>query len=89
MTSTSAKPERTCIACRKRKGRTEMMRLALISNGPELSVCHDEKKIMAGRGAWVCNQECLLLAVKRKALGRAFKIADRKAELDLAAFSDN
>src|SRR6478736_9665971 len=64
-------PQRTCIGCRKTAPRSELLRLVAESSG-STAVLVDERRRMAGRGAWLHPSEtCLALAVKRRAFGRA------------------
>ncbi len=66
----SNQPERTCIGCGKKRPKQELLRLCLSSEGePRL----DRAQRAAGRGAYLCGRGCLQAAVKRKALGRAFR----------------
>lgn len=64
------RPVRTCIVCRKRYFKDQLMRLALKYN----KIVVDEDKSMPGRGAYVCGR-CLELAKRnyRGCLNRAFK----------------
>ncbi|GAB12351.1 hypothetical protein ARGLB_013_00040 [Arthrobacter globiformis NBRC 12137] len=64
-------PLRTCIGCRKKGPRSELLRLVSDTGGSS-AVVVDERRRMAGRGAWLHPSEaCLALAVKRRAFGRA------------------
>ncbi|HET7781300.1 YlxR family protein [Pseudarthrobacter sp. CC4] len=64
-------PERTCIGCRKKGLRSELLRLVAEGSG-STAVLVDERRRMAGRGAWLHPSEsCLALAIKRRAFGRA------------------
>ena len=66
-------PQRTCIGCRKKGPRSELLRLVAEGSG-STAVLVDERRRMAGRGAWLHPSEsCLALAVKRRAFGRALK----------------
>ena len=65
-------PERMCIACRKMKPKSELIRI--VKNGDEaaLDVCNK----LGGRGAYICkNEECIGNAKKRRALSKHFKMA--------------
>jgi predicted RNA-binding protein YlxR (DUF448 family) len=69
--STGSQPERTCIGCRKKGPRSQLLRLVSDTGGSS-AVVVDELRRMAGRGAWLHPSEaCLALAVKRRAFGRA------------------
>ena len=64
-------PQRTCIGCRKNGTRSELLRLVAGAGG-STAVVVDERRRMAGRGAWLHpSEKCLALAVKRRAFGRA------------------
>jgi len=64
-------PTRTCVGCRGKGGRSELLRMALI--GDEL--VPDLSARLPGRGAWVHHdQECLALAVRRRAIPRALRV---------------
>lgn len=68
---TGDQPQRTCIGCRKKGARSELLRLVAEGSG-STAVLVDERRRMAGRGAWLHPSEaCLALAVKRRAFGRA------------------
>ncbi|MET3173509.1 UNVERIFIED_ORG: putative RNA-binding protein YlxR (DUF448 family) [Arthrobacter sp. UYCu721] len=68
---TEDRPQRTCIGCRKKALRSELLRLVAEGSG-STAVLVDERRRMAGRGAWLHPSEaCLALAVKRRAFGRA------------------
>ncbi|MFK0008765.1 YlxR family protein [Paenarthrobacter sp. NPDC090520] len=67
----AAGPVRTCIGCRKHGSRSELFRLVAQGSGSPVVVV-DERRRMAGRGAWLHpNEKCLALAIKRRAFGRA------------------
>jgi hypothetical protein len=71
MLSTGNQPERTCIGCRKKGSRSQLLRLVAEGSG-STAVLVDERRRMAGRGAWLHPSEsCLALAIKRRAFGRA------------------
>lgn len=82
-------PVRTCIACRNPDSRANLVRLtsSVAADGvPEAVV--DWRSRLPGRGAWLHpTQDCLILAMKRKAITRALPgsrgIAELEAELAL------
>ena len=76
-------PVRTCLGCRAKKGRSELQRLALVVSPASFKVVVDCQKKMPGRGVWFCSTECLDKMLKKRFLGRAFKVT---AELDLGEF---
>ena len=64
-------PLRTCVACRKKQEKKNMLRLVKRENG---EIVVDEKGNLDGRGAYICKDaECHALLVKKKGLERAFK----------------
>ena len=75
-------PERTCIGCRKKGSRSELLRLVADGSGSS-AVVVDERRRMAGRGAWLHpSEKCLALAVKRRAFGRALNGATGTADVE-------
>ncbi len=63
-------PVRTCIACRRKAGRDELLRVVLQDG----RIIPDERAVLPGRGAWVHPiAQCLELAVSRGAFARALK----------------
>ncbi|MBO3723900.1 YlxR family protein [Actinomyces bowdenii] len=72
-------PERTCVGCRGKAPRSQLLRLVL-APGPVLEV--DARATRPGRGAWIHpDPGCLSLAERRRALGRALRTS---APLDAA-----
>jgi predicted RNA-binding protein YlxR (DUF448 family) len=75
-------PQRTCIGCRKKGSRSELLRLVAEGSG-SAAVLVDERRRMPGRGAWLHPSEsCLALAVKRRAFGRALNGATGTAAVE-------
>ena len=63
-------PTRTCIGCRLRAPKPELVRLVWGEHGLQV----DWKQRSAGRGAYLHQHpECLAQAVRRRALGRALR----------------
>ena len=63
-------PQRMCVACRQMKDKSSLIRFVKTADG---SVVLDKTNKLAGRGAYVCNDNtCILKAIKTKALNRAF-----------------
>lgn len=76
--------ERTCIGCRVRKPKGELVRYILDPSG---QVVEDTDKTLPGRGAYLCGStECLQKALKKGAFSRAFK---ESAKWSGIAVSDN
>ena len=68
--SASHVPERTCVGCRGKGSRAQLLRLVLDDGG--LAV--DPRAVRPGRGAWIHpDPACLELAERRSALGRALR----------------
>ncbi len=65
------KNERRCIACRQNKQQNELIRIAKVNGAFVIDKLHK----LGGRGAYICkNNDCITLAIKKKALNRAFKM---------------
>ena len=65
------RPVRTCICCRRKAEKNELLRVVKTPDG-KIELDLSGKK--DGRGAYVCaNAECLKKLKKSKALSRAFK----------------
>jgi predicted RNA-binding protein YlxR (DUF448 family) len=64
--------ERTCVGCRQRSQRADLLRIVSKSN----VLAFDQQKNMPGRGAWIHpSSDCLALAIQRNAFGRALKLS--------------
>lgn len=75
-------PERTCVGCRQRAGRGEVVRLAVADDG---RVALDPRARASGRGAWVHpRRACVAQMVKRHAAERSLKVEAQPA-LDAGA----
>jgi predicted RNA-binding protein YlxR (DUF448 family) len=70
-TRVRACPERTCVGCRKRAAKDELLRVTVVEG-----VCvPDPRGSLPGRGAYVhSDPACLDLAVRRRAFPRAFRV---------------
>ncbi|AWL40894.1 MULTISPECIES: YlxR family protein [Streptomyces] len=78
-THARACPERTCVGCRERAAKSELLRTVV----DEGDVVPDPRGTLPGRGAYVHPAPvCLDLAVRRRAFPRAFKA---KGPFDTAA----
>jgi predicted RNA-binding protein YlxR (DUF448 family) len=65
---------RTCVACRLRASRGELLRVVL--HGGRLTP--DDSAVLPGRGAWVHpTVRCLELAVSRGVFSRALKVSGK------------
>jgi len=66
-------PQRSCIACRRVRGKPELLRIVRTPLG---DVQVDPTGKLAGRGAYLCrNEDCVARAVKQKKLGRALGVS--------------
>jgi predicted RNA-binding protein YlxR (DUF448 family) len=76
-----SRPIRTCLGCRARKDQAQMRRLALARGLEGPLVVWDKKRVLEGRGAWLCatGVDCLEKALRKKVLARAFRL---KGEAD-------
>ncbi|WP_402467813.1 YlxR family protein [Isoptericola aurantiacus] len=77
---------RTCVGCRGRDLRSDLLRLVLAPSGDRAGdqprVVADVRGCLPGRGAWLHRDlACLDLAVRRRAVPRALRAA---GPLDLA-----
>jgi len=75
-------PERTCVACRQKKAKGELLRIV---RTPQGGLEIDPRGNMAGRGAYLCRlKECWEEGLKKKRLDRALKYpiaSERRVEL--------
>ena len=65
-----ARPERTCVGCRDRAAKDDLLRIVVVED-----VCvPDTRGTLPGRGAYVHPATvCLDLAIRRRAFSRAFR----------------
>jgi predicted RNA-binding protein YlxR (DUF448 family) len=77
-------PVRTCVGCRIRAPKAELLRIV---RRPDGSVSPDPTGAAPGRGAYVHRDaNCVRLATARGALGRALRVA--LSSRDLATLTD-
>ncbi|MFF9146469.1 YlxR family protein [Streptomyces sp. NPDC055051] len=70
-THARACPERTCVGCRERAAKSDLLRIVVIKD----ECVPDRRGTLPGRGAYVHPAlHCLDLAVRRRAFPRAFKV---------------
>jgi predicted RNA-binding protein YlxR (DUF448 family) len=72
-------PIRSCIACRKRENKTDLLRV--VKEGTQVVADPEGRKV--GRGGWL-HRECLELAITRNSFERALKSDEN---LDLSELS--
>jgi hypothetical protein len=64
-------PTRTCVGCKSRKAKVELIRITSSHDGALLL---DAAQKLPGRGAYLCaDVACLTLASKKRAFDRAFR----------------
>ena len=64
-------PQRSCIGCGRRAPKASLRRIVLAGD----RVVADSAGTGTGRGAYLCGPGCVAPALRRRALGRAFKRA--------------
>ncbi len=69
-TSSTAKRQRTCVACGAKLPKSSLVRVV---RSPEGAIALDTTGRAPGRGAYVCSAECLLKACEARMLSRALK----------------
>ncbi|MFV0459358.1 MAG: YlxR family protein [Actinomycetales bacterium] len=69
-------PQRTCVGCRERGDRSRLLRVVAGDASPTgVQILPDPSARAAGRGAWLHPEsECLRLATRRRAFGRALRV---------------
>jgi predicted RNA-binding protein YlxR (DUF448 family) len=71
---------RTCLGCRQRAARHELLRVVATDQGSGLAVVPDPGRRLPGRGASLHpTPECLALAIRRRAFSRALRVEGRLA----------
>lgn len=65
-------PQRTCIGCKEKKDKKELIRIVKDKDG---NITLDRTGRANGRGAYICdNIQCLEKAIKTKVLARTFEM---------------
>lgn len=83
MSSAQQGPVRTCVGCRERAPKQELLRV-VAGDG---TLVPDPARRAPGRGAHLHpTTECLALALRRRAFGRALRVSDGLASEALAAY---
>ena len=79
-------PMRSCVGCRQRAAKSDLLRLVVVAVDGEFSVVPDLRGQRQGRGASLHpDLRCLDLAERRRAFPRAFR---RAGPLDATAVRD-
>ncbi|WP_078591716.1 YlxR family protein [Streptomyces megasporus] len=69
-TRARARPERTCVGCRERSDKGDLLRVVLVED----RCVPDRRGTLPGRGAYLHpTPTCVDLAVRRRAFQRAFR----------------
>ena len=69
-------PMRTCVGCRRRRPRPELVRLVAGASG---AVILDIPARAPGRGAYLCRDsgmDCLRVALRRRSLSRSLRVGE-------------
>ena len=81
--TTRAEPVRTCVGCRVRAAKSELLRVVAV----EGSLVPDPRGRLPGRGAHLHpDGECLAMAERRRAFGRALRLERAPDVAALAAY---
>ncbi len=73
---------RTCVGCRERTTKRELLRVVADGRGPGLEVLPDPARRAPGRGAHLHpTAACLELALRRRALPRALRVTGDQGRL--------
>ena len=66
--------QRTCVACRKKAPREQLLRYTVSSDAGKGRVIFDESKRRAGRGVWTCSsKKCFEKALEKGLLARGLR----------------
>ncbi|MGN6132024.1 MAG: YlxR family protein [Nocardioidaceae bacterium] len=78
---------RTCVGCRQRATRKELLRVVAGEQGAGLRLVPDPAARAPGRGAHLHpTAECLELALRRRAFGRALRVQGALDSAELEEF---
>ncbi len=81
-----AGPVRLCVGCRGRGMRSQLLRFVAVHRSDGIVLAPDSRRSMPGRGAWLHpDLECFDLAVRRRAFGRALRVAFHLDPADVRA----
>ncbi|MCF2705733.1 YlxR family protein [Arcanobacterium haemolyticum] len=80
MGTTLATNPRTCVGCRRRDARTELVRIAV----KDSALVPDLRAVLPGRGAWIHpDQVCLYKAIRSRAIQRALGVNAEESSVRL------
>ena len=83
----TAEPVRTCIGCRQRASKRELVRVTAVIRHGQSVVEPDPEGIAPGRGAHLHPTiECYDLAVRRKAFARALRLEGGPSSAPVGAY---
>jgi len=70
-----SQPVRTCVGCRQRAAKAELLRIVVDDSGSGLEAVPDPRRHTPGRGAHLHpTPDCLDLALRRRAFPRALRV---------------
>ncbi|QIK66939.1 YlxR family protein [Nocardioides sp. HDW12B] len=71
----TSSPVRTCVGCRRRAAKTDLLRVVAEDQGHGLVLVPDPPARRPGRGAYLHpDEDCLAQALRRRAFPRALRI---------------
>jgi predicted RNA-binding protein YlxR (DUF448 family) len=71
----TSRPVRTCLGCRRRAAKTDLLRVVAEDQGHGLELVPDPSAQRPGRGAYLHpDEECLAQALRRRAFARALRV---------------
>ncbi|MFM9373078.1 YlxR family protein [Streptomyces sp. Da 82-17] len=92
-THARACPERTCVGCRERAAKTDLLRIVMAEgegaegSGKGVRLVPDPRGTLPGRGAYVHPAlVCLDMAVRRRAFLRAYRVRGPLDTTDLSRY---
>ena len=86
-TRETADPVRTCIGCRRRAAKRELVRVTAVVRDGQTVIAPDPEGTAPGRGAHLHPAtECYDLAVRRKAFARALRLEGGPSSAPVGAY---
>lgn len=81
---------RTCVGCRRRAHRSDLVRLVVDRQAAVPTVVVDPRAVMPGRGVWLHQQrDCLDRAETRRAVGRGLRVTQTVSLKRVRAWFDH